>query len=371
MRKKLTQSSLRNLALLQVRHVEPVRYGGARDGVAQVYQELERDFGILAPPVALHSPAYEPLAASWLMLRETLLVPGLASRAEKEAVATAVSTTNECPFCVRMHSATLSSLLPGRSPSATEDDPVRPASITDPAVSALADWAKENSVRDPADRHPAPFPAEQTPEMVGVAVLLHYYNRMVNLFLGEAPLPPGAPLKSLGAVMRILMWLIGSAVRTEPAPGVSLDLLPSAPLPEDLAWAAGNPVIAEAFARAAAAVEEAGHRSVPESVRELLHAELTAWDGRPRGISRAWVEDGTAALPPQDRAAGRLALLTAMASYQVDDTAIARFREGNPADGALIDLTAWASLTASRRIGTWLARDAMPQEAGEAPGGVR
>src|SRR5690606_8869078 len=43
-------------ALAQVRHVTPVRPRAARGLVAEVYAGLERDFGMLAPPVILHSP---------------------------------------------------------------------------------------------------------------------------------------------------------------------------------------------------------------------------------------------------------------------------------------------------------------------------
>jgi alkylhydroperoxidase family enzyme len=324
-----------------------VRFSAARDNVAHVYQELERDFGVLAPPIALHSPAPDVLAAGWVMLRETLLVPGLAAREQKEAVASAVSVANECPFCIRMHTATMHTMLPGGRPKAAKGE-------LDPSVRAVYEWAKDNTLRETAGQRPAPFPAEQIPELVGVAVDLQYLNRMVNIFLSPVPLPPGVPMKSLGPVMRILTWLIGSSARRGPTAGDTRAELPSAPLPEDLSWAAGNPVIADAFARGAAAMEEAGNRSVPESVRALLHAELAGWDGQPRGISRSWVEDATADLAPEERAAGRLALLTAFASYQVDDKVIADFKEGGAGDSALIDLTAWASLSAARKVGSWM-----------------
>jgi hypothetical protein len=58
-------------------------------------------------------------------------------------------------------------------------------------------------------------------------------------------------------------------------------------------------------------------------------------------------------LPPTDRPAGRSALLTALASYQVGPSVIEEFRIGRPADGALTELTAWASLAAARRVGSW------------------
>ncbi|MFL6144200.1 MAG: carboxymuconolactone decarboxylase family protein [Labedaea sp.] len=339
----LVATVLRGLSTAQVRHVRAVPFGRADGGVARVYREIERDFGVLAPPIALHAPAPDVLAASWLMLRETLLVPGAAPRAHKEAVSTAVSEGNNCPFCVTMHSSMLGDLVGYRD-----------GVIPDPAARAAADWARVNATNHTGAGHPVPFPLEQAPELVGTAVILQYLNRMVNIFLGELPLPPHAPAAALGVVRRVLVWLITSAEDRGPRPGVSLDLLPEAQLPEDLRWATGNTVIAEAFARGSAAVEQAGGRSVPAEVRELVLEHLSRWDGRPIGPSRAWVEDAAAALPANRRAAARLALLTALASYQIDQPVIDRFRADQPDDRALIDLTSWASLAAARRVGGWM-----------------
>ncbi|GAB2691560.1 carboxymuconolactone decarboxylase family protein [Kitasatospora kifunensis] len=316
-----------------------------------MYHELERDFGVLAPPIALHSPAPDALAASWLMLRETLLVPGAASRAAKEAVASAVSAGNECPFCVRMHTATLHGLAHGRDSAAIAEG--RLQAVADPAVRAVALWATRAAVRDTAARNPLPAPPEQLPELLGTAVVLHYLNRMVNVFLGAVPLPPGAPERSLRPVLRVLTWLIKSAARSGPMAGASLGLLPTAPLPDDLAWTAGNPAIAAAFARATGALEQAALRSVPDGVRALLPESLARWDGRPPGFGRGWVEQAIAPLPAVERAAGRLALLTALASYTVDESVIGAFRAQRGEDEALVELTAWASLMAARQVGAW------------------
>ena len=110
----------RRSSLAQIRHVAPVRPDAATGLVGRVYDQVERDFGMLAPPVALHSPAPAVLAASWLMLRETLIATGKVDRATKEAVGTAVSLGNTCPYCVEVHSATLGGLAgrPGPPPPA-------------------------------------------------------------------------------------------------------------------------------------------------------------------------------------------------------------------------------------------------------------
>jgi hypothetical protein len=59
-------------------------------------------------------------------------------------------------------------------------------------------------------------------------------------------------------------------------------------------------------------------------------------------------------LPIADRAAGRLALLTALASSQVDRSVVQMFRASQPGDSTLVELTAWASFAAARRVGTWI-----------------
>src|SRR6185503_649942 len=107
-------------------------------------------------------------------------------------------------------------------------------------------------------RGPFPFPADQAPEYVGVALTFHYLNRMVNTFLEDAPMPPGAPRQGLGMVKRVLSAMIRGAGRRIGPPGLSLDLLPPAAKPNEPEWAAANPAIAEAFSRADAAIERGG-----------------------------------------------------------------------------------------------------------------
>lgn len=343
MRPTLVQAGLRGLSTAQVRQVRAVRYGAADEDVARVYRELERDFGVLAPPIALHASSPDVLAAAWLMLRETLLVPGTAPRAHKEAVSTAVSESNDCPFCISMHSSMLIDLVGYRN-----------GTIPDPGTRAAAEWATANATPDEAAGHPVPFPPAQAPEMVGTAVILQYLNRMVNIFLGELPLPPGAPAASMTVVRRVLVWLIKSAERRGPKAGASFDLLPDAPLPEDIKWAEGHAAIAGAYARGVAVIEEAGRRSVPAEVRSVVLEQVARWDGKPMGLSRAWVEDAIAVLPEDQHDAGRLALLTALASYQIDQSVVDRYRAGRPDDRSLIDLTSWSSLAAARRVGSWM-----------------
>jgi alkylhydroperoxidase family enzyme len=351
---RVTLAVLGALGQTQVKYVRAVRFGAARGLVSEVYREIERDFGVLAPPMTLHSSAPSVLAGAWLMLRETMLASGQVDRVVKEAMATAVSVANTCPFCVTVHSRTYGGMADG-SAGAVAVTEGRAETIENAAVGAGLTWARASVRADTAATAGIPFTAAQTPEYVGLVAMMQYLNRMVNVFLGDAPMPPGAPRFALGGVMAVLGGLVRSAARTEPAPGTSLALLPEASLPADLGWAAASSSVAGAMARAAAAVEEAGARSVPDEVRELVRAELAGWRGESKGISRAWVEDLVAGLPAARQPAARLALLVAFASYQVDKKVVVDFRRTDPADAALVELAAWAAMAATRRIGEWAA----------------
>jgi hypothetical protein len=186
-----------------------------------------------------------------------------------------------------------------------------------------------------------------------VAVTFHYLNRMVNVFLGDSLLPPQVPARARGGLLRMFGLVLRPMARRGAAPGASLGLLPAAPPAADLAFADGAPHVAGAFARAAHAFDEAGRRSVPSPVRDLVTAGLAGWDGTPPGLGRGWTDGPVSALPPAHQAAGRLALLTAMASYQVDTTVVEAFRAGTPGDRELVELTSWAAMAAARTVGAW------------------
>ncbi|RSN63604.1 alkylhydroperoxidase [Amycolatopsis sp. WAC 04182] len=295
-------------ALREVRYVRPVPFGRATGLVRDVYGRLERDFGMLAPPVALHSPSPAVLAASWVMLRESLVAKGETSRADREIVATLVSRENSCPYCVEVHGMALDSL--GRSSEASAIASGRP--VADPRAGTLSSGARA--------------------ELTAVAFAFHYLNRVVSVFLGPSPLPSSVP-DSARAKAKAVLGRFLRPVEGAP-PGESLDLLP--PGSGDFGWAAGNPVIVDAFSRAAAAF---GALAVPSAVREVVERELSTWDGTPPGLSRSWVD-------VFDDPSVRLALVVARAPYQVDDALVAAAGLG---DRELVELVGWASFAAAAR----------------------
>lgn len=349
-----------------VRLVTPVPPDAADGLVGKVYAQLDQDFGMLAPPVTLHSPAPGPLAATWLMLRESMVADGLVRRPVKEAVAVAVSQLNACPYCVDVHSAALHGL--GRGWDAEALAGRRPISGE---LGETIRWASASGRLRDAVAAVLPAPAPHVPELIGTVVSFQYLNRMVNIFLTRSPIPLALPAAVRRTARRVVGRILRPVLNWPVLPGAANELLPAAPLPADLAWATGNPVLADAYARAVGAIEAAGRRSVPPSVRELLGARLAAWNGEPTGLLRDWAFDAVAVLPRGDQPAGLLALLAAFSSYQVGPSVVEGFRQHHrPDDRSVIEVASWASLAAARTHGEWLWRamaerqeDSNPEEA--------
>jgi alkylhydroperoxidase family enzyme len=333
----------------QVKYITPVSAGAAEGLVAEVYAQVADEMRIVVPPALLHSPAPQVLAAYWALMREPLMPTAAVDRATKEAVAAAVSVATICPYCVDMHSVGMYDLSGEQDAEAIVAD--RVDEIVDPRIRAAAGWARLAHLPD-APRQPV-IPDSDRPELVGVVVSFHYLTRMVNVFLSSFLLPPGLGPRARRRLKRGISRVLHPTLTDAREPGRSLDLLPAAPLPADARWAAGNAAVAGAVAGAYAAFEAAGERSLSPVVRDLLGERLAAWRGQETGLSREWCELLIDDLADADRAAARLVLLTAFASYQVDEEVVGEFRLQHPDDTTLVEAAAWASFATARQVGAW------------------
>ncbi|MCK5345563.1 MAG: alkylhydroperoxidase, partial [Candidatus Heimdallarchaeota archaeon] len=191
------------------------------------------------------------------------------------------------------------------------------------------------------------------PEIIGMAVLYHYMNRMVSVFLSETPLPSNRGWLK-GALKRIAGWYFSLSVKRSKSQGVSLKFLPASELPLDLIWSQDSPYVAKAFAQLSSVIDEIGKNSLADSIRHCVQKYVNEWNGEPPGMSRQWAEQAIYDLDDKLKEAGRLVLISAIAPYQVDEQMIVRFRDIYPEDETLLGALAWGSFTAAKRIGTWL-----------------
>jgi AhpD family alkylhydroperoxidase len=327
----------------QVRFVEPVPAGPDSPLRTEVLRRVERDLPFVVPPLLAHTPSPPALAACWMLMHATLFAGTATDRMTREAVAAAVSVANRCPYCAEFHALGVRGLGAGGPADAILAD--RPGTIADPRLRAAVDWAG-------AARHPS-APAAPAAELIGTLVTFEYLCRMVNVFLPNYLLPPGLPGGARRGLAARIAGLMGPMLRRPVDPDAALDLLPPAPLPADLAWAAGSAHLATALARATAALEALGERAVPAPVRRRLAEELVGWDGTASGPGRGWLAPALAPLSGEDEPSGRLVLLTAFGSTQLRPEDVAEYRAGPHTDADLVELLAWAAFRTARTIGGW------------------
>ncbi|MEK6250827.1 MAG: carboxymuconolactone decarboxylase family protein [Actinomycetota bacterium] len=314
--------------------------------VAEVYAEIRHDFGAVVEPFTLHSPAPDLLAAVWRVFRESLIA-GEASRYLKEAVATAVSETNRCPWCVDAHTAMLhaanrhdvaGAMRRGREPR-------------DPEAAALVAWADASRSPGAPELASPPFDAAAAPEFIGTAVSFHYINRTVSALLGPSPLPFGGRFGR--ATSRVAGRWFARAVNR---PTISESAAPTrpAPLPRNFAWAAPAPAIAAAFTGFASVVGEEGAQALDRPTRTLVEERVVAWEGEFPPPTHSWVDEAVTELDREARPGARVALLAALAPYQIDGEVIDDYRAQGADDQQIVAAIAWASFVAASRVAEWL-----------------
>lgn len=331
-----------------IRYVRPVPFGDATGLTLRVYQHMQADF-MVAPLLTLHSSQPNVMAGAWSILRESLMA-GRVDRTLKETVSATVSKLNACPFCVDAHTMLLHASSEHDVAGAIRRGDF--AAIRDARLKVYVDWVLANQTPGATSGQQAPFSREEGAEIAGTVITFHYLNRMANVFLGDALIPTPTALK--GVTGRLIGAIAGKRFVRPLEPGASLEFVPQAPLPLDLSWASASPTVSAAFAGFAQVVEEAGEAALPEPVRVLVSERVREWNGEAMGMSRRWVLEAADTVAEEDRPAARLALLTALASYQVDASVVEDFRGRYPDDGSLIAAAAWASFAAARRVGEWL-----------------
>lgn len=343
----------RHVAPKNIRHVHAPDFRRVEGFVAEVFRQMAAEFQIV-PPVTLHHSVPRLMAGLWAVSREAYVAdpPG---RALREIVGASVSHINRCPYCVDVHVAMLHGLGDGAAAQVLSGAAIDPERLEDAQREAAA-WAMATLTPAAAILRMPPFSESDAPRIIGTALLFHYLNRMVNLFLEDSPLPIPA---SLGWLKRNAGIAFGRTVGRQVATlGAGAEPFPlfeaAAELPDEFGWARPDPRVAAAFALFAKVAEEAGAAFLDPEIRALVVREVDGWMGEPPGMGRGWVERAVSGLPERDRPAARLALLTAFASYQVTDADIAAFRDRDPSDAALIAVTGWAGFQAMKRIGGWL-----------------
>ncbi len=301
------------LSVKTMRYVHSDPRKSATGLVREVYDMIAEDFFING---SLTSRSQVPalLAAIWTVGRESILVDDHVERTDKEAMTAVLSQINGCPYCEDM---LVSLVHAGRAHAAADGIFARSRRRSlDPTLQARLDWVAAIAAFGMHDPPDTPFTAAQLPEVVAALMAMSDINRFSHVVMTVSPV--SAPF-GLRWAKSALLRLFGAELRITKAkplvPGKALRLLPSAPLPGDMTWAASNPRIAEAVSRWAATVEREAQAVVSANVQRVVAHALQEWRGELMPISRSWVEAEIADLQGEDRSIARLALVLSTAVY--------------------------------------------------------
>ncbi len=312
--------------------LKPVRPWRARGLARDVYRRMRKEF-FVASPFVLHSPVPELLAASYVVVRETLFT-GSAPRSAKEIVAWSVSQANQCPFCVGAHGAAVKA--------------------TRGSDESLRVWAEASAQATRPELATLPFD-EHAVEYFGTMVAFHYLNRMVSAFLDDKMMP--TPDFMDGAANAMASIMMGGMVRKQRkiAPGDGLELLPEYDEAHAWrpAWAEPVPTIADALAGWSGTIETVARERLDASLLEGLAGSIDGWQGGAPTLGLEWLDGVRPAVSADDREVADLALITAMAPYRLDDDRIRSVLGQRLDESQTLALVAWAAQRAARRVGTW------------------
>jgi len=358
---KLRFDLIERLSVKTMRYVNAVPRSKADGLVARIYDMIAEDFFINGSLTG-HSKVPPLLAGVWTGGRESILVADHLDRTTKEAMMAVLSRVNDCPYCGDM----LVSLVHGggKHETASQIFSRSETAIADPLLRERLEWVK--AVATPGSQIPAhtPFTAEQLPEVIGSLLAMSHINRFSHVVMGGSPV--NAPL-GLQGIKSAALRMFGSVLKTTTErplqPGRALDLLPPAPLPDDMYWAEPNPRIAAALSRWAGVVDRESAGVVQPHVRNLVHDNLLCWEGQPPPISRSWVDREVKNLTGRDRALARFALVLAKAPYQVDEMLVGEILRDDADETRFIRMLAWASFSAARRFAQRVAERSSPSRA--------
>lgn len=318
----------------------------------KVFDQMKRDF-ILGEPLTVSYPSERQLVFRWMINREAYLVKTHVDRALKDAVAFGVSKTNQCPFCAESHA-----MMVAATGHREEARKIRRSSGQDDnQLIKVTEWARQ-SLDPSADLvQSPPFSKEEAPELIGTFYCFNVTNRLVNIFLGENPLPVSKDKKLLYSIMSFVAtrFMLKPAVTKKLEPGESITLIS---IPEEgptPAWTKEVKTASNAFQAMVRHVGEIEEELIPQPVAERVDRILENWNGQPWPPRGEWLNDQADGVGPSEQPLLKLALLVMFASYSVTHDDITAFRKFHPDDRSLIDLCYWAANKVSLRILDWVA----------------
>jgi alkylhydroperoxidase family enzyme len=308
-----------------VRHITAASVRRSTGLNRRVFAQMQRENAGVHGPFLVHASQPTLLAAVWALFRETQLAGGV-PRAHQETIALLVAEENRCPWCIEAHELALQ---------------------TQPRVPEVVAWYSAHP--DPLEATPHPAFTPETFVAHRAAVLLwQYINRITNVLLVDSAWQRFGSWRA--PLTRVMGRVFGAFfLHRRYEPGRALVFVSDAPLPKHLAWARPHRPIAAALAYFHQQIQQIGTAHIPPTVQGFVLEFVRAHRGQIMGLSRRWADDAVELLESDQRPLAKLLVLTALASYQIDDVVVQSVRASLPTDADLLAVLAWGSYAVYNR----------------------
>ena len=309
-------------------------------------------------PGGLHRHDARVYAAFVVFLRDVYLADGVVlTRSEREILATSVSVSNRCHFCVHVHAV---AVRVAADPGVDERILNRDVDgIADPRIRDLARFGM--AAKDPNAEIVCrpPFTADELSDAAAVVFAFHYLNRVMDT-LGPKEGLRRQVLSNPPAFVAARM--LGLGQRIEPGMGLKRLLaatgVPPAQVdPSDRGTieriARGRASLSDSILFAWSSVQIAAEALFAPQVLTAIRAHLATWTGEDPPLGLDWADEAVAAvaLDPDQRAVARQGLLVARAPFI---TSAEELLEVCGDRRRRLVLVSFASFAAALRITEWL-----------------
>ncbi len=331
-----------------MKYIKPVKVSRSTGLLAKVYAMISRDFLPIGKipggnPATIHSLHPNLLLAWWNVLRETILVKDLAPRNYKESIATAVSLSNDCTFCIDQHAAMLRAL--GDKESGKGIPICDLSEVVDQKQMKLIYWALGHTNKESYFVRNPPFTPVEAPEIIGTALVINYVNHLVEIFLKDSPL--NHEMKLIRSVLRDLMSLfLKNKLNDDLESGSYVNEQHHCEF--DISWLEANDRLKSVWLTFIREADRLATQHIPMDVQKDFINALKNWSG----VNTE--EDQQMGI--LGRNAVTLCYLKKSGFYpqKVNDDDIRMLRNVGYDDKGILALTTWSSLSVSLRIGEWL-----------------
>lgn len=340
------------MAVHKFKYLKDLDFKKAAGLSKSVFDQMKDDF-TMAEPFTISYPSEQQLVYRWMLNREAYLVNTNVDRVLKDAVAYGVSTANECSFCAEGHQMMIAAsghYQEAKLIKYLSDQP-------EGKIFKIAEWASK--CYNPSDSliTTPPFTNEEAPEIIGTFYCFNVTNRLVNLFLGDSPVPVSKDSKILYSIMSFMATrlMMKPFVTRQIDRGKSLALV-EFPQEHEYIWAQEVFTVSSAFNAVSMHLAQLEKEILPTYIIERVNAILSFWDGSLRPLRGQWLDQELDGIEEADKPLFKLAMLVMFASYSVTEKDILDFRKLYSDDKTLVDLCYWAANKVSLKMLDWMAK---------------